>query len=213
MIRTLVFCAVILPALGNTAMARRPPGPVDKDRAFLGISLDGMSEAMCKAVGLGSGADCGVLVDDVEPKGPADKAGVKRGDVITGLGGRRMRTPADVVQEVRDRRPGDKIKIEVVRQGNTRKLSGKLGQAPADRSMSWHWSWPPGGGKHLPKHLPRDLDRLFKQLKQHKILPYNFPSAKEGQELKRRMDDLERQIRQLRKEMKKLKGKGSGSPA
>lgn len=213
MIRTLVFIAAILPALGTTAMGRQPPGPVDKDRAFLGISMDGMSEAVCRAVGLGTGADCGVLVDEVEPGGPADKAGLKRGDVITSIGGRRMRSPSDVAQEVRDRRPGETIKIEVVRQGNTRKLSGKLGKAPANRSTSWHWSWPPSGGQGLPKHLPQDLDRLFKQLKQHKILPHGFPSAKEEQRLKRRMDKLEKQMKQLRKEMDKLKGKRSGSPA
>ncbi|MGK5555485.1 trypsin-like peptidase domain-containing protein [Actinomadura kijaniata] len=49
--------------------------------------------------------------------GPADKAGLKPGDVITKLGDRPVEDPADLSAQIRSRAPGDKLKVTYIRDG------------------------------------------------------------------------------------------------
>ena len=61
----------------------------------------------------------GAVVADVMPNSPAEKAGIKRGDVITKIDGIQIKDPQDLVFQVRKHMVGDKLKIEVVnRSGN-----------------------------------------------------------------------------------------------
>ncbi|MFB3924342.1 MAG: Do family serine endopeptidase [Terriglobia bacterium] len=61
------------------------------------------------------GADHGVVVQTVEPGGPADQAGVKRGDVITTVNGKPIHTGDELVGIVSDTEVGRKLKVELIR--------------------------------------------------------------------------------------------------
>ncbi len=70
------------------------------------------------------GADHGVVVNSVEPGSPADRAGLKMGDVILAIDGRQIRTGDELVQIVSDREIGSTLQLQVLRSG--KKLSTRV---------------------------------------------------------------------------------------
>ena len=63
------------------------------------------------------GFKTGVLVQQVQPGGPADKAGLKPGDIITQIDGRPIKDGDDLVNEIAGRRPGSSIRLGFIRDG------------------------------------------------------------------------------------------------
>jgi S1-C subfamily serine protease len=59
----------------------------------------------------------GVYVDKVNENSAAKDAGVKEGDVIIGLDGKRIKSSPELLEEIARRRPGDKVKLEILRNG------------------------------------------------------------------------------------------------
>ena len=88
-------------------------------RAYLGISS--------RTSPLGSGA----LVMGVVRGKPADAAGLRMGDVITQVDGEEVTSSEDVSGAIRERKPGDRVRIEVRRGGSSRTLSATLGTQPS----------------------------------------------------------------------------------
>ncbi|MHC4177643.1 MAG: WD40/YVTN/BNR-like repeat-containing protein, partial [Planctomycetota bacterium] len=63
----------------------------------------------------GSDAEVGARITDVIAKSPAEKAGVKKGDIVVAIDGVTVHSYADLVREMRGRVAGDKAKLEVSR--------------------------------------------------------------------------------------------------
>ena len=83
-------------------------------RGSIGISFrQGLSGAVNRVYGFKNG----VLVQQVQPGGPADKGGVKPGDIITTLDGRQVKDGDDLVNEIASRRPGSTIRLGFIRDG------------------------------------------------------------------------------------------------
>jgi S1-C subfamily serine protease len=75
----------------------------------------------------------GVYVGGVTGGGPADRAGIRKGDVIVNIGGTRVASPSDVAQAVDSRQPGDQVRVTVVRADGTREdVPVTLGRRPAN---------------------------------------------------------------------------------
>jgi putative serine protease PepD len=74
----------------------------------------------------------GARVADVVERGPAARAGLREGDVIVAVGGRRVRGPGDLAQIVVERRPGERVEVEYRRDGETRSANVQLGRRPSD---------------------------------------------------------------------------------
>src|SRR5580698_214977 len=90
-------------------------GPNHKvTRGWIGIAFQSaMSSATARVYGHGQG----VLVSSVDPGGPADKAGLRREDVITTVDGRPVKGGDDLVADISSRHPGASVKIGYVRNG------------------------------------------------------------------------------------------------
>ena len=67
----------------------------------------------------------GVLVRGVEPDSPAARAGIRRGEVILSLDGRRLRTAEEYLQRERERSSGDHIQLRVLRGKREKNISVK----------------------------------------------------------------------------------------
>jgi S1-C subfamily serine protease len=111
-------------------------------RAYLGITgltIDSSLERLNLA------SDSGVLVQEVQGGSPAARAGIKEGDtqatidgsqitlggdVITGIDGRKVASMDDVVEVVNDRKPGQSVTLELMRDGKSETVTVKLGQRP-----------------------------------------------------------------------------------
>lgn len=73
----------------------------------------------------------GAVVQDVVPGGPADRAGLRRGDVVKRIDGRSVQEPGDVAAGISDRAPGDEVSIDIERGGRSMTVRATLGTRPA----------------------------------------------------------------------------------
>ena len=89
-------------------------------RAFVGVSLTELTPELREF--FGAPKDSGVLVSSVSENGPAAKAGVRVGDVITAVNGKTTANARDLRQAVKDNHAGDSIRIEVIRGRNRQAL-------------------------------------------------------------------------------------------
>lgn len=86
--------------------------------------------------GTPSGGKRGVAIDDVSADSPAARGGLKVGDIITLLGGRRVATVLDFMESIGVHKPGDEIDILVERAGKELKLRVKLANRPAPEAAA-----------------------------------------------------------------------------
>ncbi|MFC9908679.1 S1C family serine protease [Streptomyces sp. NPDC127197] len=84
----------------------------------------------------GDGARVGTKGNDGGPpvtrNGPGDKAGIKAGDVITEVDGQRIHSGEELIVKTRAHRPGDRLKLTVVRDGREQTISLVLGSSDGD---------------------------------------------------------------------------------
>ena len=72
----------------------------------------------------------GAQVGEATSGGPAAKAGIQPGDVITEVDGDQVQDPDDVAQAIEDKKPGDEVDVKVQRGGSERTIQVTLGQRP-----------------------------------------------------------------------------------
>lgn len=83
-------------------------------RKFVGVYLDELNTEMSEYFGVKEGT--GLLVNRLTDKGPAQKAGLRVGDVIVKAEGKRVETVNELSGIVQDKKKGDKIKLEILRE-------------------------------------------------------------------------------------------------
>ena len=129
-------------ALGSLSHA--PRALPASEQAVLGIQPQDAGEG-CELV-------------DVTRGGAADRAGLRAGDVVVGIDSRRIDDVTDLVNEIRRRRPGTSVSLEVLRQGQRHviaatlagrnvspdnaarfKMMNRLGAIPSARSADFPW--------------------------------------------------------------------------
>jgi serine protease Do len=93
-------------------------------RGSIGIQFrEGLSGAVNRVYGFKNG----VLVQEVQPGGPADKAGLKPGDIIMSIDGRNIKDGNDLVDEIASRRPGSTARLGYMRDGKPNDTTVNIG--------------------------------------------------------------------------------------
>ena len=87
---------------------------------YLGVSM-----------GAPTGGQDGALVQEVASGSPADKAGLRPGDLVVAIDGQPVADPSEMSARVRAHKPGDKVTLQVVRDGNETTITATLSQRPA----------------------------------------------------------------------------------
>lgn len=93
-------------------------------RGMLGVNIQNIDDDTARALELKDTA--GVLVSNVRGGGAGDKAGLKRGDVITAVNGEKIEDSNVLRNKIAGILPGTEVKITVLRDGNPQDLSATL---------------------------------------------------------------------------------------
>ncbi|MCL6623789.1 MAG: trypsin-like peptidase domain-containing protein [Fimbriimonadales bacterium] len=97
-------------------------------RAFLGIAPENLLGYEKAKLGVREGA----IVRQVQEGSPAEKAGIKEGDVIVRIAGMRVRSESDLRNSMLIHRPGETVSVEMVRNGQRMTVQVKLAELPPD---------------------------------------------------------------------------------
>jgi len=99
-------------------------------RGYIGTSVQTLTPEIADAMKL-KGQLSGALVGEVEPNAPASKAGIKTGDVITAVNGKKVNDPRELRLMIGSMAPGTKVQIEVNREGQAKTFDVQLAEMPA----------------------------------------------------------------------------------
>ncbi len=134
--------AIFSPTGGNVGLGFAIPAELAKPvvdqlkasgtvkRGYLGVQIQPMTSDI--AAGLGLPKDKGEIVANVEPNGPAARAGVKQGDVVVKVAGQDVTYDNTLSFIVANTPVNSTIPLEVIREGQRRTLSATIVQRPAE---------------------------------------------------------------------------------
>ena len=93
---------------------------------YLGVGLNDVTPDNAHFFNLTGNS--GALIASVSPNSPASRAGLKEGDVVTGVDGRRVETGSDLQVIVSEDAPGSKIQLDIMRNGHPEKVDLTVGE-------------------------------------------------------------------------------------
>jgi serine protease Do len=139
--------------------SRTTPLPRDyfwQTRKFIGVTLQELTKELGEYFGLKDGL--GLLVAQVEDKSPAQKAGLKVGDVILKADGKQVESSSALSEMIQGRKKGDKIKLEILRDKKPLSLEVEIAE---EESSSATFKWTPdedfGGLRDQLSRLQKDF--------------------------------------------------------
>jgi serine protease Do len=98
-------------------------------RGYIGTSVQTLTPEIADAMKL-KGQQTGALVGEVEPNAPAANAGIKTGDVITAVNGKKVNDPRELRLMIGSMAPGTKAQLEINREGQTKTFDVQLAEMP-----------------------------------------------------------------------------------
>lgn len=114
------------------------------ERGFLGVSIQDIGTDLREAMGLTSTK--GALVTKVLKDAPAEKAGIKEGDVILSFNGKTVKNSSHLKNLVAMVSPGTKVGVSIWRDGQTKAVKVRLGKRPEELAG---WEGKTGEGNWL----------------------------------------------------------------
>ena len=204
------------------------PAPEEREaegRPLLGILAAPLTDDVREM----SGAKEGVLVQSVTDSSPAAEAGLMPGDVITELDGRAVTDPGQLIDRLREHRPGDEIRVTYARDEDRREARVRLGRMPQAEEEE-----PPFlGNEELLRQMPRlreyleglqpEIQEWMNRLKESRgegraepqpptLRPVPPPGATPGPydlgkdvgRILERLDRLERRLDEMEKRLERL---------
>jgi serine protease Do len=125
-------------------------------RGFIGVTLTDVTPALQQALGLPVAA--GAMVQDVTPRSPAERAGLRPYDVIVEVEGRRVASNQELIQDISARQPGTVARLDVLREGRRQTMNVKLAERPVRAGSDDGIDDPPAGRNSAGRPTPRQAD-------------------------------------------------------
>jgi serine protease Do len=156
-----VNTAIFSPSGGSVGIAFAVPAATVKSvvaqlqdkgtvtRGWIGVQIQPVTAEIAESLGLKTPE--GALVSDPQPNGPAAKAGILAGDVITAVNGNSIKEARDLARQIGAMAPGTTVNLAVWRKGGEKTISLRLGELPNQRNA--RASTPdstPNGGADAP---------------------------------------------------------------
>jgi serine protease Do len=138
-----VNTAIFSPSGGSVGIAFAIPAPTVKSvvaqlkdsgkvtRGWIGVQIQPVTAEIADNLGLKTPQ--GALVSEPQANGPAAKAGIMAGDVITAVNGNPVKDARDLAKQVGSMAPGSTAKLTLWRKGEEKTVSIALGELPNQR--------------------------------------------------------------------------------
>ncbi len=138
-----VNTAIYSPSGGSVGIGFAIPAEVARDviaslkdkgavaRGWIGVQIQPVTEEIADSMGLRSTK--GALVAETQVDSPAQAAGLKSGDVITGVNGDKIETPRELSRRIASMGPQTKVEVTYLHEGAEKTTSLKLGALPGDK--------------------------------------------------------------------------------
>jgi serine protease Do len=105
------------------------------ERGYVGVGISNLGREQIEALGLPAGFT-GAFVGEVTPDGPAEAGGVQVGDIVTRLNGTVVRDRTDLTRRIGQVRPGETIRLEVLRDGRRETLTIRVRVRPPESELN-----------------------------------------------------------------------------
>lgn len=104
-------------------------------RGRLGILMQQLTPELAKSFNLKEAK--GALIAQIEKDGPADKAGLRDGDIVIEYNGKPIADIRELSQAVASTKPGAKVKVKAMREGKPVSLVIVVGEMPTDGKLNF----------------------------------------------------------------------------
>ncbi len=180
-------------------------GPMMR-RGYLGVALMDITPELRTHFGVPE--EAGVMVSRVEPGSPAEKAGVKVGDILTRIDGNSVKSSWDLSGKVREMSDGEQLPLEVWRNGKAQNVTATIVEKERPEidmgpilfkegdGKPFVFQWNPDELKGLAKFKAEDGGAM-KDVQVHRL------ATQHEAELEKKLKALEKRIDELEKQLKK----------
>jgi S1-C subfamily serine protease len=117
-----------IPAHTATSVADQIIDNGEAVHPYLGVYLSDLTQETTRK--FGSSVETGALVEKVEPGGPADQAGIRRGDIVIAAGKDAVQSSGDLISALRNYQPGDTVELTILRDGQKEGFQVNLAESP-----------------------------------------------------------------------------------
>ncbi|HEV7412916.1 MAG TPA: DegQ family serine endoprotease [Casimicrobiaceae bacterium] len=132
-------------------------------RGRIGVQIQEVNRETADAFGLAKAS--GALVNSVEKGGPAEKAGIEAGDIITKVDGRTVNTSSELPRIITQVRPGTKISLQLWRKGASKDVAVTVAELKEDESPRPARRAAPSKEKAKPNRMGLVLSDLTEEQK------------------------------------------------
>ena len=141
-----VNTAIYSPSGGSVGIAFSIPAPTVKNviaqlkdkgtvsRGWIGVQIQPVTQDIADSLGLKKAE--GALVSEPQANGPAAKAGIESGDVITSVNGETVKDARELARTIGSLAPGNAIKLNVLHKGKDEAVNLTLGRLPATQEAN-----------------------------------------------------------------------------
>jgi len=145
---------------------------------WLGVTIQNVTPSIAKSLRLDPDHPGGALVASVSPDSPAEKAGIKPGDVVTAAGGRDIKTMHDLPRLVAATPIGSKLDLTIRRGGKQQSVAATIGEMPEKVASAQRGVVQPG--HTMASVLGMELLPLDPQLRKELQVPKDVNGAVVG---------------------------------
>jgi S1-C subfamily serine protease len=161
--------------------------------SYIGVGLESLNDQLGEYFGVEDGK--GALIVEVMPDSPAEKSGLKAGDVIIAVDGDEVTGPEDIRNAVGDKEKGETIEMTVLRNKERKEMTLEVEETPDDLGILPDNQFFPGFDDAY--FTPPRMKGLFKG-----DFNYNLPDM---EQLRDQMEELQNEIKDLQLQLKELR--------